>query len=316
MICAAAFPTELNDDVAYRVARGYAQFLAPQARRRRAATSACRAPRSPMRVCRGLTDSGVDVYDIGVCGTEGRVLRDLRRRLRRRHHGHRQPQSAGLQRHEIRARAVQAHQRRQRPAGDPRVRGTRRVSRRPRARACAAASIPCGRTWRTCCPMSMSTKLKPLKIVVNAGNGGAGLIIDQLEPHLPFEFIKVHHEPDGTFPERHSQSHARGESRAPPSRPSAEHGADFGIAWDGDFDRCFFFDEHGGFIEGYYIVGLAGLGAAARPGRRQGGARSAPDLEHHRSRQGAAAAWRCCRSPATPSSSSACARSTASTAAK
>ena len=54
--------------------------------------------------------------------------------------------------------------------------------------------------WRIFCPTSTSGKLKPLKIVVNAGNGGAGLIIDALEPHLPFKFIKIHHEPDGHFP--------------------------------------------------------------------------------------------------------------------
>jgi phosphomannomutase len=98
-------------------------------------------------------------------------------------------------------------------------------------------------------------KLKALKIVVNAGNGGAGLVIDQLEPHLPFEFIKVHHEPDGHFPNGIPNPMLE-ENRAPTIAAIVKHKADFGIAWDGDFDRCFLFDERGGFIEGYYIVGL------------------------------------------------------------
>ena len=98
-------------------------------------------------------------------------------------------------------------------------------------------------------------KLKPLKIVVNAGNGGAGLIVDQLEPHLPFEFIKVHHQPDGHFPNGIPNPMLE-ENRAPTIEAIRAHRADLGIAWDGDFDRCFFFDEHGSFIEGYYIVGL------------------------------------------------------------
>ena len=97
--------------------------------------------------------------------------------------------------------------------------------------------------------------LKPMKIVVNPGNGGAGLVIDSLEKHLPFEFVKVHHEPDGTFP------HGVPNPLLPENRESTqaavlESNAAIGIAWDGDFDRCFFFDEKGRFIEGYYLVGL------------------------------------------------------------
>ncbi len=98
-------------------------------------------------------------------------------------------------------------------------------------------------------------KLKPLKIVANPGNGGAGLALDLLKPYLPLEFIKVHHEPDGTFPNGVPNPMLE-ENRAPTVDAIKESGADFGIAWDGDFDRCFFFDETGRFIEGYYIVGL------------------------------------------------------------
>jgi phosphomannomutase len=97
--------------------------------------------------------------------------------------------------------------------------------------------------------------LRPLKIVANAGNGGAGAVIDRLEAHLPFEFVKVHHDADGAFP------NGVPNPLLPENRPSTidairTTGADIGIAWDGDFDRCFFIDENGSFVEGYYIVGL------------------------------------------------------------
>ena len=98
-------------------------------------------------------------------------------------------------------------------------------------------------------------RLKSLKLVVNAGNGGAGIAVDGLEPHLPFEFIKVHHEPDGTFPNG-IPNPLLPENRDATIAAIREHGADLGIAWDGDFDRCFLFDENGGFVDGYYIVGL------------------------------------------------------------
>lgn len=100
-----------------------------------------------------------------------------------------------------------------------------------------------------------AANLKPLKIVVNAGNGGAGRVVDLLEDSLPFEFIRVHHEPDGEFPNGVPNPLLE-ENRAPTIDAIREHKADLGIAWDGDFDRCFFFDENGRFIEGYYVVGL------------------------------------------------------------
>lgn len=103
-------------------------------------------------------------------------------------------------------------------------------------------------------------KLQPLKLLVNAGNGAAGHVIDALEQrfqqaNIPVTFIKINNEPDGTFPNGipnpillENQSMTRDAVLA--------HKADLGIAWDGDFDRCFLFDENGQFIEGYYIVGL------------------------------------------------------------
>jgi phosphomannomutase len=97
--------------------------------------------------------------------------------------------------------------------------------------------------------------LDPMKIVVNSGNGCAGKVIDLLEKHLPFTFIKLHHEPDGAFPNG-VPNPLLPENREETSRAVRENGADLGIGWDGDFDRCFLWDEKGNFIEGYYIVGL------------------------------------------------------------
>jgi phosphomannomutase len=99
------------------------------------------------------------------------------------------------------------------------------------------------------------SQLKSLRIVANSGNGVSGPIIDLLEKHLPFEFIKVQHEPDGTFPNG-VPNPLLVEGRATTINAIKEHNADLGIAWDGDFDRCFLFDSNGRFIEGYYIVGL------------------------------------------------------------
>lgn len=102
--------------------------------------------------------------------------------------------------------------------------------------------------------------ISPLKLVVNAGNGVAGHVIDELEVQfkklsVPIEFIKVHHNPDATFPHG-IPNPLLPDNRTYTANAVKAHGADMGIAWDGDFDRCFLFDERGEFIEGYYIVGL------------------------------------------------------------
>ncbi len=108
-----------------------------------------------------------------------------------------------------------------------------------------------------------AARLRPLKLVVNAGNGGAGAIVDLLAPHLPLEFIRICHEPDGSFPNG-IPNPLLVENREMTAQAVREHGADFGIAWDGDFDRCFFFDHTGRFIEGYYLVGLLAKAILAR----------------------------------------------------
>lgn len=98
-------------------------------------------------------------------------------------------------------------------------------------------------------------KIKPYKVVVNAGNGCVGPALDRLEKLLPIEMIKVFHEPDSKFPNG-VPNPLLPENRQPTIDAIKKHNADLGVAWDGDYDRCFFFDEQGNFIEGYYIVGL------------------------------------------------------------
>ena len=103
-------------------------------------------------------------------------------------------------------------------------------------------------------------KIRPLKLVMNAGNGAAGHVVDAIEEkfkqlNIPIEFIKIHNEPNGHFPNG-IPNPILIENRDSTRDAVLEHDADMGIAWDGDFDRCFLFDEKGQFIEGYYIVGL------------------------------------------------------------
>src|SRR5690606_12351926 len=98
-------------------------------------------------------------------------------------------------------------------------------------------------------------KIKPFKVVVNAGNGCAGLAVDAIESRLPIKMIKLFNEPDSQFPNG-VPNPLLVENRKPTIDAVLKNNADLGVAWDGDYDRCFFFDEKGNFIEGYYIVGL------------------------------------------------------------
>jgi len=105
-----------------------------------------------------------------------------------------------------------------------------------------------------------ASQIKPLKLVINSGNGAAGHVIDALEKqffikNIPLKIVKLNNEPDGTFPNHHPNPLLK-ERRADTASAVKEHNADMGIAFDGDFDRCLLFDENGDFIEGYYIVGL------------------------------------------------------------
>jgi phosphomannomutase len=258
-------PTELNEDVAYRVGRGYAQFLTPK---RVVVGRDIRLSSAELTdaLCRGLTDSGVDVYDIGVCGTEGVYFATF-------DGGYDGGIMVTASHNPADYNGMKFVREQSKPiSGDNGLKDIRGFAERAEfptpTRPGTRHSVD---TMKAYVAHLLSyvdvAKLKPLKIVVNAGNGGAGLIIDQLESHLPFEFIKVHHEPNGHFPNGIPNPMLE-ENRASTIEAIRAHKADFGIAWDGDFDRCFLFDETGGFIEGYYIVGL--LASALLKGEKGG----------------------------------------------
>jgi phosphomannomutase len=258
-------PNELNDDVAYRVARGYAQFLNPQ---RIVVGRDIRLSSASLTdaVCRGLTDSGVDVYEIGVCGTEGVYFATFDGG----YDGgimitasHNPPDYNGMKFVREQSKPI---------SGDNGLKEIRAFAERgefasPERRGVRHQIDTTDAYVKHLLSYVDLQKLKPLKIVVNAGNGGAGLIVDRLEAHLPFKFVKIHHQPDGRFPNGVPNPMLE-ENRKPTAKAIRNHGADFGIAWDGDFDRCFLFDERGDFIEGYYIVGL--LASVLLRGQRGG----------------------------------------------
>ena len=134
-------------------------------------------------------------------------------------------------------------------------------------------------------------RLRPLKVVADGGNGCAGPVVRELARRLPLEFIHLRDEPDGTFPHG-IPNPLLPENRAATAAAVRAHGADLGLAWDGDFDRCFFFDERGEFVEGYYLVGLLARAALRENARRAHRPRPAPDLEHRRRGAGGRAACR------------------------
>ena len=246
-------PDELNREMAGTIARAYAAWLSP----RRVAVGydvRLSSPELAQSVRDGLAASGVDVVDIGRCGTEQVYFATF-------HLGldggimvtasHNPADYNGLKLVREKAKPVSADTglaeiERLALAGDFPA-----ASRRGTVERVDVAKAYTEHLLSYVTPAS----LKPLTLVVNAGNGGAGVVIDDLEPHLPFKFVKVHHTPDGTFPNG-IPNPLLPEKRADTARAVALHRADMGIAWDGDFDRCFLFDGNGGFIEGYYIVGL------------------------------------------------------------
>ena len=246
-------PNQLNVDVAYRIGNATVEYLDAKTivlgRDMRLSSEEI-----ANAIAAGINDAGADVLDIGLCGTEvvyfatGDLAADGGIMVTASHNP---ADYNGLKLVREQSKPISA---------DTGLQDIQRLAEGDRRRKAGTA------VRRTDIDVTESyvdrllsfvdiSKLKPLKIVCNAGNGGAGMALDLLETHLPFEFVKIHHEPDGNFPNGVPNPMLE-ENRGPTVDAIKESGAEFGIAWDGDFDRCFFFDETGRFIEGYYIVGL------------------------------------------------------------
>jgi phosphomannomutase len=248
-------PDELNEDVAYRIGCGYAAVIRPQGPVAVGWDIRLTSPAYAAAVTRGLNDSGIDTREIGLCGTETI------------YHAAAQPGMGGgimvTASHNpidyngmklVREQAIPV-------SGDSGLNDIESFAREFSGRPSAARrgvnqqqDITAGYVAKVLSFVDHK-KLKPLHLVVNAGNGAAGPTFDALAAHLPFKVTRIHHEPDGTFPHG-IPNPLLPENRAATTAAVLEAGADMGIAWDGDFDRCFLFDERGNFIEGYYIVGM------------------------------------------------------------
>ncbi len=249
-------PDELNTDIAYRVGRAYAEFIKPKSiaigRDNRLSSNELFDALS-----QGLVDSGVDVLDLGLCGTEAVYFAAFHQNL-----------DGGIMitasHNPVDYNGFKFVQKGARPiSSDTGLEDIRRIAETGEFQ----TSLSKGKII----PLDLREdyvkhlldylgdidKLKPLKIISNPGNGTAGPVIDLLEPYLPFEFIKIQHHPDGNFPNG-VPNPLLPEGRSATTKAIAEYYADVGLAWDGDFDRCFLFDHNGRFIEGYYIVGLLG----------------------------------------------------------
>ena len=247
-------PDEINDSLAYDIGRAYAAFVKPK----RVAVGydiRLSSPQLAAALKRGLMDTGVDVADIGLWGTEGSYFATFAEKL----DGgimvtasHNPPDYNGMKFVREEARPISAD------TGLQDMRSLIESGRLPGKAASAGRERPLdihARYIEHLLSYVDPARLSKLKVVVNPGNGGAGLIVDELEPHLPFEFVKVNSKPDGTFPNGVPNPMLE-ENRAATADVVRRSGADLGLAWDGDYDRCFFFDESGQFIEGYYLVGL------------------------------------------------------------
>jgi phosphomannomutase len=263
--------TQIDEDVCYRIGRAFAAFLSPH---RVVVGSDVRetSPALKQAFARGVMDSGADVVDIGQCGTEeiyfatDRLGADGGCMVTASHNpidynglklvreGSR-PLSADTGLVEIRALAE---------AGDfPEAARTGSLTQLDHA----------SRYIEHLMGYLELETLRPMRIVTNAGNGAAGPTLDRLEAALhkagaPVEFIKLHNDPDPTFPNGIPNPLLQ-EQQPVTGDAVRAHGADLGVAWDGDFDRCFLWDSDGTFIEGYYIVGLlAEAFLKVRPGER------------------------------------------------
>lgn len=263
---------ELNEDIAYRIGRAYAQHLGA---RRVVVGGDVRLSSASLKqaLARGLMDGGADVIDIGMTGTEEVYFAAFHLDV-----------DGGIEvtasHNPMDYNGMKLVRRGAEPiSGDSGLKAIQALAEDERPG--PVATTPGGLTHQSILAPFIAhlltyidaAALRPLKLVVNAGNGAAGHVIDALEEAFlrigaAVTFIKVHHDADGSFPNG-IPNPLLPENRAATAEAVRTHQADMGIAWDGDFDRCFLFDERGEFIEGYYIVGLlAEAFLAKHPGEK------------------------------------------------
>ncbi|AXY55335.1 phosphomannomutase CpsG [Acinetobacter chinensis] len=250
--------SELNEDIAYKIGRAYGQIYQP---RTIVIGSDVRLTSESLKqaTIQGLNDAGVNVLDLGMTGTEevyfGAFHLDVQGGIEVTA-SHNPMDYNGMKLVRENSRPISADT------------GLKDIQKLAESAEFKEVTIKGSTQKYNILPEFTEhlmnyidpARIQPLKLVVNAGNGAAGHVIDAIEEkfkalQIPVEFIKIHHDPDGTFPNG-IPNPILIENRGSTSVAVLEHKADMGIAWDGDFDRCFLFDEKGQFIEGYYIVGL------------------------------------------------------------
>ncbi|MGL6084214.1 phosphomannomutase CpsG [Acinetobacter lwoffii] len=250
--------TELNEDIAYRIGRAYGQIYQPKT-----VVIGCDIRLSSeslkQATIHGLNDAGVNVLDLGMTGTEevyfGAFHLDVQGGIEITA-SHNPMDYNGMKLVRENARPISADT------------GLKEIQALAELDEFIDVSNKGSTEKYNILPEFVNhlmsyidpAKIRPMKLVMNAGNGAAGHVIDAIEQkfqqlNIPVEFIKIHHEADGNFPNG-IPNPILTENRDSTRDAVIQHGADMGIAWDGDFDRCFLFDEKGQFIEGYYIVGL------------------------------------------------------------